>query len=177
MAKGKPHYHQREHHGHHIIPVPLLLKVFGALVVLTIITIVTAKFIDIGPLNLPLAILLATGKTTLVVMFFMALKYDNKVNTLVFSMGVIFVLVFLIFTLFDTQFRGDLGNVDSQTIMDRQRMEEQLRQREPSPEALRGPGTARGGTETEGLEEAGAADDAEDTGVVAPDDPPPQTDS
>jgi cytochrome c oxidase subunit IV len=137
MAKGQPHHHQREHHGHHLIPISVLLKVFAALVTLTIITIVTAKFIHLGPFNLPLALLLAGGKTTLVVMFFMALKYDNKVNTLVFSMGVIFVAVFLVFTLFDTEFRGDLGNVGSETISDIEYREEQLRAREPSPESLR----------------------------------------
>jgi cytochrome c oxidase subunit IV len=137
MAKGQPHYHEREHHGHHLIPIPLLLKVFGALVALTIITIVTAKFVNLGPLNLPLALLLASGKTTLVVMFFMALKYDNRVNTLVFSVGVVFVLVFLVFTLFDTEFRGDLGNVSGDTISDIEYREEQLRAREPSPDALR----------------------------------------
>jgi cytochrome c oxidase subunit IV len=167
MAKGHHHHHEREHHGHHLIPIPVLLKVFGALVALTFITIVTAKFVNLGPLNLPLALLLAATKTTLVVMFFMALKYDNRVNTLVFSLGVVFVLVFLVFTLFDTEFRGDLGNVGSETISDIEYREEQLRAREPSPDALRTtPGVPAQGTtaqEAAGDEEpADVADDAAD---------------
>ena len=39
--------------------------------------------------------------------------------------------VFLIFTLFDTAFRGDLMNVDDQTIADQERQEALLRAREP----------------------------------------------
>lgn len=136
MAKGH-HHHEREHHGHHLIPIPVLLRVFGILVVLTIVTVVTARFIDLGPLNLPLALVLATTKATFVVMYFMALKYDNRVNTLVFSVAVVFVLIFMVFTLFDTEFRGDLGNVGHETISDTEYREEQLRAREPSPEALR----------------------------------------
>lgn len=126
-----------DHHGHHIIPIRTLLMVFGALVFLTIVTVATAKGLDLGPLNVPLAIVIAVAKAALVVMFFMALKYDNRVNLLTFTVGTIFVLVFLIFTWFDTGFRGDLGNVDPRTIDDIEREEEALRAREPAPEQLR----------------------------------------
>lgn len=116
-------------HGHHITPKKTLFFVFGALIVLTIVTALTAQ-IDLGVLNVPLAIAIASSKAALVAMFFMALKYDNPVNTLVFSLGVIFVAVFLIFTLFDTVFRGDLGNVGTTTISDIERMESLMRDRE-----------------------------------------------
>src|SRR5690554_5508776 len=124
MAHGG--HHPREEHGHHVIPLKTLLMVFGALVFLTIFTVISAQW-DLGPLNVPLAFLIATTKATLVVAVFMALKYDNKVNTLVFFFGVLFVLLFLSGTLFDAVFRGDVGNVDSETISDRERMEEELR--------------------------------------------------
>lgn len=123
------------HHGHHIIPLKLLSTVFAALVALTIITVLTAKFVDIGPLNLPLALVIASFKAFLVVAFFMALKYDNKVNTLAFVIGTMFVIVFLTFTLFDTAFRGYVGNMmEDETIMDQQAQEEIIRQREPAAE-------------------------------------------
>ncbi len=102
-------------HGHHITPKSTLIKVFLALVGLTILTVVTAQ-IHLGPLNVPLALAIAATKAALVVMFFMALKYDSPVNTLVFSVGSIFVLVFLAFTLFDTAFRDDLGAVGNDTV-------------------------------------------------------------
>jgi len=123
------------HHGHHIIPLKVLGTVFGALVALTIITVLTAKYVDLGPLNLPLALVIASTKAGLVVAYFMALKYDNKVNTLAFAIGTIFVIVFLTFTLFDTAFRGYVGNmVEDGTIMDQQAEEEVVRQREPAAE-------------------------------------------
>ena len=117
-------------HEHHIIPKKTLYKVFGALVVLTALTVLTATRVDIGSFNIVLALFIAGSKAALVVTFFMALKYDNRVNTLVFTLGTIFVAVFLTFTLFDTAFRGDLGNVDYRTVADRELELEQLRAEE-----------------------------------------------
>ncbi len=120
-----PH-HEDAPHGHHSMPKPLLIKVFAALVALTVFTVLTAQ-LDLGAFNVPLALTIATGKAALVVLFFMALKYDNRVNMLVFTVGVIMVIVFLTFTLFDTAFRGDIGNVDPETIADIERQEEVMR--------------------------------------------------
>ena len=125
-----PHSQHDGHHGHHIIPMKVLLTVFLSLVGLTVLTVLTAEGIDIGPFNIVLALAIAFSKAILVLTFFMALKYDNRVNTLVFSIGTIFVAVFLIFTLFDTAFRGDLDNVNELTIEDEQRLEEAARARE-----------------------------------------------
>lgn len=101
--------------GHHITSRTTLLKVFVALVGLTALTALTAQ-IDIGVFNIPLALAIAGSKALLVALFFMALKYDKPVNALFFALGVLFVVVFLTFTLFDTAFRGDLGNVGKETI-------------------------------------------------------------
>jgi cytochrome c oxidase subunit 4 len=122
--------------GHHIIPKKVLFRVFGALVVLTVVTVAVAQ-VDLGPLTVPVAIGVATMKALLVVLYFMALKYDSGVNALVFSVGTLFVVVFLVFTLFDTAFRGDLGNVGQQTIRQEEAELQRLREREPSPEQLR----------------------------------------
>jgi len=124
------------HSGHHITPFRLLLNVFVALVVLTVITVVTSQ-IHLGPFNVPLALAIAAAKASLVVMFFMALKYDNRVNLAILTVGVLTVVVFIAFTLFDTAFRGDLGNVEATPISDIQREEEELKAREPDAEALR----------------------------------------
>ena len=134
-------------HGHHIIPKKTLYKVFGALVFLTILTAVTAEFVDIGSLNVPLALAIAVSKATLVATFFMALRYDNKVNTLVFMIGILFVGVFLTFTLADTVFRGDLGNVGRDTISEIDRLESTMREREsPGPAS---PGSTQPAGESE----------------------------
>jgi cytochrome c oxidase subunit IV len=169
------------HHAHHILPKRLLIKVFIALVALTIFTVLTAQ-LDLGLLNVPLALAIAGSKSALVVMFFMALKYDNRVNTLVFVVGTIFVAVFLIFTLFDTLFRGDLTNVEASTISDMERMEEQLRLREPGAavgapvgaDTLAGPGgeVAPADTLSDPAEEAAPADTLSEPVDAAPSDAP-----
>lgn len=158
-------------HGHHVIPKKVLYSVFGALVLLTILTAVTAEFVDIGALNVPLALAIAGSKAALVVTFFMALKYDNKVNTLVFMFGGVFVVVFLTFTLFDTAFRGDLGNVGSETISDMERREEAMLEREAAFGAGATPDDAASAADTlSGEAASGAAADtaATDTTSSAP---------
>ncbi len=157
MAQGG--HHPGEQHGHHIIPLKTLLTVFGVLVLLTIITVITAQW-DLGPLNVPLALLIAGTKATLVVLYFMALKYDNRVNAMVFSFGVIFVALFLSFTVFDSMSRGDVGNVGTETISDQERREEELRARDPgvtgsvvAPDVI-APGEGQQEAEGEGAGEA-----------------------
>lgn len=123
------------HAEHHITPKKTLIQVFAALIVLTVITVVTAQ-VDLGAFNVPLALLIASAKASLVILIFMALKYDNRVNSLVFLVGTLFVIIFLAFTLFDTLYRGDLSNTTEGTIQDEQRQEEALQEREPDPSAL-----------------------------------------
>jgi cytochrome c oxidase subunit 4 len=112
---------------HHVLPKDTLLKVFGGLILLTILTVAVA-YVPLGPLTVPVAIGIATAKATLVVLFFMALKYDNPVNALTFTIGIIMVVVFITFTLFDTAFRGDLGNVTPQTVEEIERDQQQAEQ-------------------------------------------------
>lgn len=128
MAHAEQHG-SHHHHEHHIIPKKTLLTIFGALVFLTALTVVTATQLDLGVFDVPLALAIAGVKATLVVMFFMALKYDRPVNTLVFSSSIVFVTIFLAFTLFDTAWRGDLGNVAEETILDEATRIEQLEAR------------------------------------------------
>lgn len=158
-------------HDHHIIPLKTLLSVFGALIFLTVLTVAVAQ-IDLGPLDVPVAIAIAAVKGALVVLFFMALKYDNPVNSLTFSVGTIFVVVFITFTLFDTAFRGDLGNVSDRTKMeiDREEQELQRRQEQISPEQLRVAPADYEGTDDGASAEGTAPDEAAaDTTAAAAD--------
>ncbi|GAB5518493.1 MAG: cytochrome C oxidase subunit IV family protein [Rhodothermales bacterium] len=123
-------HHDDEHHGHHIIPFPLLAKVFGALVFLTALTYVTAVYVPLGPLEVPVAIAIACVKAGLVVFIFMGLRWDNRVNLLAFSICTIIVIVFISITLLDTEYRGDFGNVDELPLDDRMRMEQAVQDRE-----------------------------------------------
>jgi cytochrome c oxidase subunit 4 len=123
---------------HHVLPKDTLFKVFGGLILLTILTVAVA-YVPMGPLAVPVAIAIATAKATLVVLFFMALWYDNPVNALTFTIGIIMVMVFISFTLIDTAFRGDLGNVAPQTVqeMEREQQEAQEQMDQLSEEDLR----------------------------------------
>jgi len=66
----------------------------------------------------------------------MALKWDNKVNTAIFGIGILFVIVFISFTLFDTLNRGDLTNTTKGTVQDQQIQAEKLQAQEPDASAI-----------------------------------------
>ena len=122
------------HHGHHILSAKLLLTVFFALVGLTVLTVGLGLLeqsgaIHLGALSVPVALGIAGVKATLVAMFFMALKYDNKVNVLAFSLSIVFLVVFFVFTFLDTGFRDTFDDW-SVTPIDQQELEElQLQER------------------------------------------------
>lgn len=123
------------HVEHHITPIKTLVQVILSLFALTVLTVVTSRM-DLGGLDVPVALAIALFKAGLVVTIFMALKWDNKVNSVVFGVGTLFVIVFLTFTLFDTMFRGDLSNTTKGTIQQQQAAEEALKAREPDPSAI-----------------------------------------
>ena len=114
------------HTDHHITSIKTLSIVFGALVFLTILTVGTSR-LDLGVMNVPVALLIAITKALLVVVIFMALRWDNKINAAIFAVGVLFVIVFISFILLDTMYRGDLSNTTKGTIMEMEAAEEALR--------------------------------------------------
>jgi cytochrome c oxidase subunit 4 len=85
----------------HVSPVRNLVAVWGALVVLTVITVEVARF-DLGSLNLWVAIGIAGIKASLVVLYFMHLRHDRPFNAVVFVFGILFVVLFIGFALMDT---------------------------------------------------------------------------
>ena len=135
--------HDGQGHGHHIIPLKVYWAVFGALVFLTLTTTEVAS-LDLGGLNVPVALLIAGTKASLVVLFFMALRYDNKVNAMIFSVGLLFVLVFIGFVLLDTEFRGEFDDLLKGTVMDQQATQKDLEARQKIVETeLAPPDSAR----------------------------------
>jgi len=69
---------------HHIVPLAVNVKTLITLVILTVVTVLTAKFVDLGEYNLHLAMFIATIKGTIVCLWFMHLKYDVKLNRVIF---------------------------------------------------------------------------------------------
>jgi cytochrome c oxidase subunit 4 len=84
----------------HVVPVRILLTVFASLIVLTAIT-VTVSYFDLGALNLLVAMGVATAKASLITLFFMHLRYDSTFNAVIFVIGVAFLALFLIITMYD----------------------------------------------------------------------------
>ncbi|MEQ8456082.1 MAG: cytochrome C oxidase subunit IV family protein [Sandaracinaceae bacterium] len=119
------HTHEHANDGSvhvHIHPVKFYAGILGALMFLTVVT-VAASYVDIdgflamgaevegvGAWNLIVAILIATMKASLVVLFFMHLKDDSRFNALVFVGSLLFVGVFFAYTMNDTGTRGATGD-------------------------------------------------------------------
>ncbi len=97
-----------EGHHHHVLPLSVYVGVYLALLVLTYLT-VQVSFWDLGPLSLPVAMLVALVKAGFVVGFFMHLRYDDKFLSLIFFSSLFFIAVFLAFTLFDLSTRGKIN--------------------------------------------------------------------
>ncbi len=102
-------------HTHHIIPIRTYLTIFVLLLALTFVTVFVAK-IDLGSMNIIVAMLVAGIKASLVALFFMHLLYDDTVNLSVFLTAILFLAVFIIFTLLDTERRADIDPTKAKQI-------------------------------------------------------------
>ncbi|MEO1526261.1 MAG: cytochrome C oxidase subunit IV family protein [Planctomycetota bacterium] len=98
----------------HPIPLPLLFGVFGALTLLTIITVAQASSDLLGSYDVLAVMVIATIKAILVGAFFMHLAWDKPFNIIFFVGSFVFVALFIVFTLFDN--RGTLK--DDIPVMD-----------------------------------------------------------
>ena len=97
-----------EHGLAHVIPVQVLVSVFLALVLLTIIT-VAVTFVPTGRFEIWISLGIATVKAGLVAAYFMHLRYDNPLYAVIFVFGLAFVALFLGLTMMDVhQYQPDL---------------------------------------------------------------------
>ncbi|HYE96329.1 MAG TPA: cytochrome C oxidase subunit IV family protein [Rubricoccaceae bacterium] len=113
-SHGNPHEHGLDgagnHAMHHVFDRNVLIRTFATLVALTIVTVglalaERADVIPLGGLSVPVALLIAGAKATVVALFFMGLKYDGGTNAVAFVGSIVFLAIFLAFTLLDTEFR------------------------------------------------------------------------
>jgi cytochrome c oxidase subunit 4 len=117
MAHSAPHKADGAVHAH-ISSAPFYTAVFLALIALTVLT-VGQSYVDLGRMNLIVVILIATTKASLVVSFFMHLRYDNKFNALIFVSCLFFIGVFFAYTLNDTERRGELDQDQNVRVLPR----------------------------------------------------------
>jgi cytochrome c oxidase subunit 4 len=115
MAHSSPAHHDQphtnshgghgsgEHHGFsHPMPIWMLLSVFFALLFLTGLTVFQSQF-DLGNAEIWMSLTIATIKAALVILFFMHLLWDKPINAIIILGSLIFVALFLGFTLMDAE--------------------------------------------------------------------------
>lgn len=95
-----------DEHGHglaHVASIKTLVATGGTLLVLTLITVLATK-VDFGgsSINLAVAMVIAVTKATLVVLFFMHLRYDRLFHSVVFVSAILAACLFVGFTMMDS---------------------------------------------------------------------------
>ena len=89
----------------HIVPRSTYYLIFAALMVGTAVT-VGAAFVDLGPFNNVVALGIATAKATLVVLFFMHVKYSTRLTWAVVGGSLFWLGILLALTMGDYLTRG-----------------------------------------------------------------------
>lgn len=108
------HNHGNSQHGSidphdlgHIVPPSLFQKVLGALLVLTVLTVVASRF-NFGSWNVVVALVIASVKAVLVMLFFMHLKYEDSVIKSYVVFPIVLLCIMLLGIFIDNPFRDAL---------------------------------------------------------------------
>jgi cytochrome c oxidase subunit IV len=97
---------------HHIVSPKTYLTIILILMALTGLT-VWAAFVNLDQFNIVVALVIATCKATLVVLFFMHAKYSPKRTQLVIVAGIFWLAILLFMTMSDYISRVDYRGVRS----------------------------------------------------------------
>lgn len=89
----------------HIVAPKIYLAVFAILLVMTATT-TAVSAVDLGPWNTVVALAIAVFKATLVVLFFMHLKYSPRLTHTVLLGGLFWLCILIVLTLSDFLTRG-----------------------------------------------------------------------
>ena len=84
----------------HIVPARVYFLVFGILMVLTATTIGVA-FLDLGPLNNIIMLTIAVSKAMLVALYFMHLRYSQKLIQIFAGGAILWLLILITLTMSD----------------------------------------------------------------------------
>jgi cytochrome c oxidase subunit 4 len=85
---------------HQVIPLRVYYLIFATLILLTLITVEVA-FWNLGLLSFWVALIIASSKATLVVLYFMHVRYANQMVWLFAAAGFVFLLILIVLTLND----------------------------------------------------------------------------
>jgi len=88
----------------HIVPKKIYILVFAILIAFTVLTTAVA-YTDLGPFNTVVALAIAVCKASLVVLFFMHMKYNPGMTRIVLAAAVGWLAILLALTLTDVSSR------------------------------------------------------------------------
>jgi len=89
----------------HVAPKSMYYMVFGALMVGTILTVAAAKF-NMGPLNNIVMLAIACTKASLVILFFMHVRWSSRLTWVVAMSGFFWLLILFGIGMSDYMSRG-----------------------------------------------------------------------
>lgn len=89
----------------HIAPRSLYYTIFAALMVLTAATVAVA-YVDLGPLNTSVALSIAVLKGTLVILYFMHVRYSTRLTWVLACAAFFWLGILVVLTLSDYLSRG-----------------------------------------------------------------------
>ncbi len=89
----------------HVSPLSTYITIFSALMVLSAIT-VGAAFVNLGSLNPVVAMLIAGIKATLVILYFMHVKFSSRLVKITVVLSLFFVAILFAETLMDYATKG-----------------------------------------------------------------------
>ena len=93
----------------HIVPRSTYFLVFGALLVLTALTVIAANF-DFGAMNDVVAMTIAVTKMMLVLLFFMHVRYSSRLIWVIVASMFFWLIILLALTLTDYSSRDWFGS-------------------------------------------------------------------
>ena len=105
-AHGDAHADDGNVHAH-ISSLKQYVAIFLALIMFTLLTVAVSN-VHLGKLNLVVAVVIASMKASLVLLFFMHLRYDNKLYSMVLVLALCFIGIFFAYTMNDTDRRGEI---------------------------------------------------------------------
>ena len=133
------------HGDHHIMPIPLYIGVYLALLVLTVVT-VGVSYMGLGKAAIPVAMAVAVVKAGFVVGYFMHLKYDARFNQLVFFSSLGFLSLLFLFTTMDLTTRdGSVREMGNFVLVEELDFADQLAEEEAAAAAAPRLGCGGGG--------------------------------
>lgn len=89
----------------HIVSRRIYFAIFAALVVLTVVTWSVAK-LDLGKMNAVVALTIAVIKATLVVLYFMHVRYSSRLTWVFVGAGFFWLAIMVALTMGDYMTRG-----------------------------------------------------------------------